>query len=125
MSLTHNDTHITAHVPPHLVDVLRSHVNGVNTTVKRKVQDTNAQENEKNQKGAKGIKCINDNLMFLLPEIGERICMYYYSHVVLGTRLQKQDCFSPFKVILEKVMCQCVSSGIKTCSTILKKPVDS
>ena len=74
---------IAAHVPPRLARDLRPRV-------KRKVQEAHAQENENNQKGAKGVKSINDNRLFLLPEKDERMCLYYYSHVVSGTRLQKQ-----------------------------------
>jgi hypothetical protein len=60
---------IAAHVPPRLARDLRPRV-------KRKVQDAHAQENENNQNGAKGVKTIHDNLLFLLPERGERMYVY-------------------------------------------------
>jgi hypothetical protein len=73
---------IAAHVPPRLARDLRPRV-------KRKVQDAHAQENENNKNGAKGVKTIHDNLLFLLPERGERICMYII-HTQLETRLHMQ-----------------------------------
>ena len=60
---------IAAHVPPRLARDLRPRV-------KRKVQDAHAQENENNQNGAKGVKTIHDNLLFLLPERGELMYVY-------------------------------------------------